>query len=648
MKINNISVSNYRFFKDVQKFNFGNNNILLYGENGSGKTSLSNAIQDFFFYYKNETKSKLKLLKNQNIFCQNIEKPTIEIVFEDETKVKFTETGLDNEILKEKIEEVSKSKLFLTYQDIYILNNIFKKNISYNEFKEIFTILYFDELDEKFNLFEYFSNEYNEKLTVSSNEELLSIYNALLKYIKNFDFDEIVNIIQPKFKELEDAEISSTIISEAYYLSSEKINLLKNMDEKIKLFIDLCDKLKVPVESDFWLKDEIEAIIEKTKTLSEDLESLSSFTIENKIEFEGFTSIDELINVIDSNTEIIDAFLKMKSISSEINDIVYGKLSHSKSLINRILSYLEINLEISDIVEKNYMLCNLLETKIYSVDFKIELSGKELKEHWSNLNEAKLSALNISIYLSSVLGKKPDIPILLLDDLLISLDMSNRDRILNLLLDRNGIYFDDEYQLLILTHDRTFYELAKHKIEYQDKENWDFLELYVDKEETLEKPYLKKHIGIHQKAKDYFDNRDYAVASNYLRKEVEKQINDFLGLKTLDGAITTAKIKDNYLKLQDCLPPLITVLKNFANCSSIPAHLKEEKCVLFAEKVLDAVVSVQDIVGENSFHDLDGIKDRILNPQSHNDITMPLYKKELEDAFKIVKELDELIHNSAE
>ena len=159
MKLKNITIENYRFFKEEQEFDFTSKehipqNILLYGENGSGKTSLYNALKDFFFYYKNQTESKTKIKENKNIFCEPTDKPKIEITFENDTNIKFTETGFDKEDLKIEIEQVSKSKLFLTYQDIYNLNNIFRENVSYEDFKEIMTILFFDKLDKEFEDFE--------------------------------------------------------------------------------------------------------------------------------------------------------------------------------------------------------------------------------------------------------------------------------------------------------------------------------------------------------------------------------------------------------------------------------------------------------------------------------------------------------------
>lgn len=39
-KIKNIEIENFKFFKDVFSINVDNKNILLYGENGAGKSSI--------------------------------------------------------------------------------------------------------------------------------------------------------------------------------------------------------------------------------------------------------------------------------------------------------------------------------------------------------------------------------------------------------------------------------------------------------------------------------------------------------------------------------------------------------------------------------------------------------------------------------
>ena len=613
MKLKNIKIENYRFFKEEQEFDFTSKehipqNILLYGENGSGKTSLYNALKDFFFYYKNQTESKTKIKENKNIFAEHTDKPKIEITFENDTNIKFTESGFDKEELKEKIEEVSKSKLFLTYQDIYNLNNIFKKNLTYKEFKDIFTILYFDELNKKFEEFDNLTKTYNDNLNKFSFKDYLVSYNNIYKYLtEDFNLDDIEFELSPKWKDLEDGNISHEIITEAFYLSTDRIELLTDCYNKLNLFIELCELLKIDITNQYWLKDEFEKILTKISQFTEDLEYLSSYKIEIKTEFESKLIIDELMDVINSNIEIIDEYQKMKELSEEINIIIHQNLMKSKSTIENILLYLGMNIKIKDISYKEFIYCTLLNKKIFPVNFEIEFYGKRLIEHWNNLNEAKLSALNIAIYFSSVLGKKPNIPILVLDDLLISLDMSNRDKILSLLLDRSvsNKFFDDDYQMFIFTHDRAFFELAKYRFDSKANGKWKYFEMYEREKENKYFPFLTESLTYLEKAEKYFVLNEYEIAGNLLRKEAEKFCKEFLpkkyhyseeyNLKELNGLIN------------ECI--------NFAKNSDFESDL---------------------------FEKLDKHRKFVLNPNSHDSYNVMKFKTEIKNCLDTFKELKKL------
>lgn len=92
------------------------------------------------------------------------------------------------------------------------------------------------------------------------------------------------------------------------------------------------------------------------------------------------------------------------------------------------------------------------------------------------LNEARQSALALAIYLGSRLACTQGAPatapkLLVLDDLLIGLDQSNRLPVLNVLRD----HFAD-WQIILLTHDRTWFEMARAHLE--PASDWAYLELH--------------------------------------------------------------------------------------------------------------------------------------------------------------------------
>jgi energy-coupling factor transporter ATP-binding protein EcfA2 len=99
-----------------------------------------------------------------------------------------------------------------------------------------------------------------------------------------------------------------------------------------------------------------------------------------------------------------------------------------------------------------------------------------VKRPQSFLNEAKQSALALAIYLAARLActqtaKPSDARLLVLDDLLIGLDQSNRLPVLNLLMKHFS-----EWQIVLLTHDRTWFEMARAHL--QPASDWAYLELH--------------------------------------------------------------------------------------------------------------------------------------------------------------------------
>jgi hypothetical protein len=94
------------------------------------------------------------------------------------------------------------------------------------------------------------------------------------------------------------------------------------------------------------------------------------------------------------------------------------------------------------------------------------------------------------------------------------------------------------------------------------------------------------------------------------------------------------------------LPTLVAALRSFEKCKQIPEDKRVKKCLEFSQKVKKALDKVYEIVDKDDFFNIGLIKDHILNPQSHNDFTRPLYKKELEDAFKSVEMLQRAVEQN--
>jgi len=227
-----------------------------------------------------------------------------------------------------------------------------------------------------------------------------------------------------------------------------------------------------------------------------------------------------------------------------------------------------------------------------------EESDKVINRPHTYLNEAKLSAIALSIRFS-MLRKKATaddvLKILVLDDLLVSLDMSNRDMMLNMIVEDD---FLQDYQIIMLTHDKAFFEMAKRKFNYGQMGKWKYLEMYVNSRGDFEKPLICKESLSHlEKADKYLCLNEYEIAGNFLRKEAESFCKDFLS--------------KNNLSTFD-LGQLITESISFVNDSD----------------------------GDDTlFQKLDYHRQFVLNPRSHDNYAIPTYKSEIESAVKTLTDL---------
>lgn len=97
------------------------------------------------------------------------------------------------------------------------------------------------------------------------------------------------------------------------------------------------------------------------------------------------------------------------------------------------------------------------------VEFGIQVAGKVVNRPQAFLNEAKLTQLALSVRFAASLVNlhESDLKLLVLDDLLVSLDMSNRMKVAEILLTNPALA---NYQKIILTHDLGFFREFRRTI----------------------------------------------------------------------------------------------------------------------------------------------------------------------------------------
>lgn len=152
---------------------------------------------------------------------------------------------------------------------------------------------------------------------------------------------------------------------------------------------------------------------------------------------------------------------------------------------------------------------------------------KIVKPH-TYFNEAKLTAIALSVRFALLNIEKPaDGRFLALDDMLISLDMINRAKVVDFLLK-----ISDKYKIYLFTHDRAFFEHFKERIYFANKskgvakeDGWLFKELYKDDTPTNNPKDFNSESDI-ARARKHYKEFDYPAAANYLRKAVEAMVNE--------------------------------------------------------------------------------------------------------------------------
>jgi len=188
--------------------------------------------------------------------------------------------------------------------------------------------------------------------------------------------------------------------------------------------------------------------------------------------------------------------------------------------------HLKLQLEFDDLVY------NKQERRIenQTLRLRVEFNGISIPRHETLLNEARLSALALALYLASVLlsnpapgGAVPDpLKLLVLDDVLIGLDLSNRLPLLEIL----EKHFAD-FQVILSTYDRVWFELAH--LQTLSSGRWSYAELFSNwlGDPGYEVPVLKIGQKYIQQAKVHQAEHDYRAAAVYARAAFETRLKNF-------------------------------------------------------------------------------------------------------------------------
>lgn len=256
-------------------------------------------------------------------------------------------------------------------------------------------------------------------------------------------------------------------------------------------------------------------------------------------------------------------------------------------------------------------------TKAPEIELIVELpnvggiSSTEVKRPHSYLNEARLSAIAIAIRLAILkeryIEQAPKV--MVLDDLLLSLDLGNRSALLKIILKN----YASRFQLIILTHDRVFFDsVLKHLPKDEQKSNWRILEMYETESGDKKVPKVVTYQSSLSKAYAYFKGEnypiDYNACGNNQRQALEEIFKEQFKAYSLKN--DNELVNTEGLMIGECIPR--------------------------AKEMYTKIGFDTDLLNELDIH-----REQSLNPSSHHNPQSNFYKSELKRTFEIINLLQE-------
>ena len=509
-KINEIVINGFKAFPSLQTIELGGKHLLMYGENGSGKSSIYYALHCIFNSYRKPDKGK-----------------------------KYFDKGNSQNLINRSFSPINDSdKPYVAVNWSNGNGNTFSSKVFEKGCKD---------LNELAELETYFVNH------------------QLLNGFFNFTNSNSINlfpIFQREILPYKYIDEQGTYLSLLYEQIQEEASKLgnKSSTKKINDMIDI-------------FNHELEDFIG-------DMNIFVSTIYKNYFKADGEQELSIILTYPEENPNpdiYIDGFrLKWD------NRLIRNQGGELERAINKSLIEPIIGIEIKE-------------------------NGIEIPKPHVYFNEAKLTAIALSIRFALLKGINTDddaTPIegsfLALDDMLISLDMSNRAKVVDFLLK-----ISDKYRIYLFTHDKMFFEYFKHKTKkYQDA--WIYKEIYMDDDKT---PYIRNSEDYLGQAEHYIKQHEYEIAGNFLRKEAEAFCKDFLPKKK--------QLTSDFAHLD--LNGLIMNCKDYATESG----------------VIDISI----------FNELDEHRKFILNPSSHDSYDVAKYGHEVKRCLQTLRKLREIIIN---
>jgi energy-coupling factor transporter ATP-binding protein EcfA2 len=243
--------------------------------------------------------------------------------------------------------------------------------------------------------------------------------------------------------------------------------------------------------------------------------------------------------------------------------------------------------------------------------------------HHLVLNEARLTALSLALFFAAVRlqdriayipgAADPEEParLLVLDDILVGLDYEHRIPVMEII--RNEFAKDRRYQIVLMTHDRVWFDIARLQI---DESEWKIVEMYAKKGEGPDHSDLpmrkQSSADLIQRAQQFLVEHELPAAANYARTALESALR-----RICEAAAVPIAFKSDPQRMQ--AEVFINALQDIKRRRGSSCHL----IPLSTQKTLKALRST------------------VLNPLSHANATT-VTAHEVSQAIDIAEKLERI------
>lgn len=619
--VEKIVLKNFKAFRQEQVINFKNKNVLIYGNNGAGKSSI---FWSLYTFLQSSIKSKDDIDKYFKVFdvANEATHQSLRNVFEGEDTTAYIELF---------VRDGADLKLYrIPETEPAVVEAIVPENITAADLQEVQ------------------AEEISDAVVVEVAVDLSPITPVVPETTPEESTDTNIKLLNTT------SDFINYKLLSGFYRDSHKydVNLWSVFERDIFPFItDNVDD-----------KTFLEKIIDNTSDVERYAsgyklrEGWRKWQYQDRIEGDVNGEIDVLLGKIE---QYANDFIKEHFYNN--NDVLKVKLTFDKRFTFELIEQ-HVWEDGNKHIRENDLQIKLVVSQYDTANAR----WIPLHRVQSFLNEAQLTRIAIGIRIGALRTRlqTTEFKLLVLDDMLISLDLSNRMEVIKIILNHNNkpsLRFFDSFQKIILTHDKGFYNILKN---YTNGREWEYYKLTKD-ENSNAAPNLNPDQTHIDRAIRFFTEGEFDAVGNELRKEVEFILKKYLNkrlntendeFKTLSSMIKSAyeKYTENERKafeklfVENNLPDgfINKITTDFENDGTL--SLEQKGKLRNKKKLLFEYLIKQHSVRENKdkiFQEIRVILDRIMNPASHAS-GEAMYDRELQNAITKVHELKILLEQN--